>query len=209
MSLRYANITLTPGMQTNYAFKVFDDTGVPIDLTGYTFRWEFFDKEGRLTVLKTSAVSTGLGLVTMQLAANDGAALTESLYKYRLILISPLGGGTLAYSGYLKIGDPAYDPDSSPTTNVVVFPDGTIYPLGPITLAPNTWYAIASFFRILVTGEATIGMDGRDISGDITGNLAILQTSGPDPVVWNPAMGSNTAFRVNVISGGATLQYLP
>lgn len=113
------------------------------------------------------------------------------------------------YTGYLKVDAVPYDPGSIPGSNIVTLPDGTVYPLSAITLAPNVWYAAASFFRLVVTGISTIGMDARDIHGNITGNIDIFQSSTMDPITWNPPLNGNTAFRINVVSGGAVIQYLP
>jgi len=198
-----------PGVRTSFSFPLKDDTGLPLDLTGATYRLEFFDSMARLVVLKTTPLTAVNGVVTFELSPEDGVVLRETLYRYRLVLTSSGGVMNLVYSGFMKTDPVPYNSTGLPSSNQITFPDGTIYPLSSIILLPNTWYAIASFFRLIVTGVSTIGMDARDINGDITGNIAIFQTTLPDPVLWNPNLAGNTAFRINVVQGGAVVQYLP
>lgn len=209
MTQKYLNLVLVPGVRTSFSFPLKDDTGLPLDLTGATYRLEFFDSMARLVVLKTTPLTAVNGVVTFELSPEDGVVLRETLYRYRLVLTSSGGVMNLVYSGFMKTDPVPYNSTGLPSSNQITFPDGTIYPLSSIILLPNTWYAIASFFRLIVTGVSTIGMDARDINGDITGNIAIFQTTLPDPVLWNPNLAGNTAFRINVVQGGAVVQYLP
>lgn len=209
MTQKYLNLVLVPGIKTDFSFVLKDDTGLPIDLTGATYRLEFFDSMARLVVLKTTPLNASTGLVTFELSPEDGVAFREALYRYRLVLTSSGGVVNLVYSGFMKTDPVPYDSTGLPSSNQITFPDGTIYPLSAIVLLPNTWYAVASFFRLIVTGASTIGMDARDIHGNLIGNIDIFQTDLPDPVVWNPNLSGNTAFRINVVQGGAVIQYLP
>jgi len=206
---KYLNLVLVPGIKTSFSFTLKDETGLLLDLTGATYRLEFFDSMARLVVLKTVPLTAVNGVVTFEITAEDGVALREALYRYRLVMTSSGGVVNLVYSGFMKTDPIPFDSTGLPSSNQITFPDGTIYPLSSIILQPNTWYAIASFFRLIVTGVSTIGMDARDIHGNITGNIDIFQTTLPDPVVWNPNLSGNTAFRINVVQGGATIQYLP
>lgn len=198
-----------PGIKTDFSFTLKDDTGLLLDLTGATYRLEFFDSMARLVVLKTVPLTAVNGVVTFELSPEDGVVFKEALYRYRLVLTSSGGVVNLVYSGFMKTDPIPFDSTGLPSSNQITFPDGTIYPLSSIILQPNTWYAIASFFRLIVTGVSTIGMDARDIHGNITGNIDIFQTTLPDPVIWNPNLSGNTAFRINVVQGGAIIQYLP
>ncbi len=209
MTQKYLNLVLVPGIKTSFSFVLKDDTGLPLDLTGATYRLEFLDSMARLVVLKTTPLGASNGVVTFEVTAEDGVALREALYRYRLVMTSSGGVVNLVYSGFMKTDPIPFDSTGLPSSNQITFPDGTIYPLSSIILQPNTWYAIASFFRLIVTGASTIGMDARDVHGNITGNIDIFQTTLPDPVVWNPNLSGNTAFRINVVQGGATIQYLP
>lgn len=209
MTQKYLNLVLVPGIKTSFSFTLRDETGLLLDLTGASYRLEFLDSMARLVVLKTTPLSASNGVVTFEVTAEDGVVLRETLYRYRLVMTSAGGVVNLVYSGFMKTDPVPFNSTGLPSSNQITFPDGTIYPLSSIILQPNTWYAIASFFRLIVTGVSTIGMDARDINGDITGNIAIFQTTLPDPVVWNPDLSGNTAFRINVVQGGAVVQYLP
>lgn len=209
MSIKYDNISITAGVPAVLAFVIRDQTGVPIDLTGYTYRFEMFDSQRQLKLVKTVPTSSGVGSVTFQVTAADGLAFSDTLYSYRLILTPTSGLSTLYFEGYVSVNTPGYDPNTSPGGSTVTLPDGTLYPLAPVFLQPDTWYAVTSYYRVLVSGIVTVSLTTKDFQGNITGNAEIFQTTTLDPVLWNPAFGSGTAFKVNVVSGGATLQYLP
>jgi hypothetical protein len=209
MSLKYENISITAGVPATLGFIIRDRTGVPVDLTGYTYRFEMFDTQSQLKLVKTVPTSSGVGSVVFQITGNDGLAFLDNLYTYRLVLTPSSGGSELFFKGYVSVNSPGYDPNSTPGGATVTLPDGTLYPLAPLMLVNDTWYAVTSYYRVLVTGIVTIRLDTRDHLGNITGNVEIFQTSTMDPTEWHPNFGPDTAFRINVTSGGATIQYLP
>lgn len=90
----------------------------------------------------------------------------------------------------------------------IELPDGVLYPTTATTVEPGTWYAVAHFFRFVVTGHGTVSIDGKDLFGNLTGNLASCQSLDLD-VLWYPDMAASTSFRINVISGTPVVKYLP
>jgi hypothetical protein len=206
--LTYLNLETILGIDKVFSFDIVDDTGLPVDMTGYTFRFEVFDSNNFLKVAKTGPDSLSVGVVNFKVLAQDMANFIDSQYQYRLFLINTTGSTDIYYQGILNVDIPAYS-DSLVSPGSMVLPDGSIYVTAPLILQFGVWYATLNFYRLLVSGIGTMTVDARDITGNIYGNQDTYQSLVLDTIQWLPNLTGMNAFRINQILGTNVVQYLP
>lgn len=208
--LEYKNIELVPGVKQKITFDVRDDTSLKVDLTtGYTFKFEIFDKNNVLVISKITPVSHGVGNVIFQIDGADGLLLEKGQYTHRLIITDSDGLPVQYSKGLVTCDTPVYDALSEPGASVTTLPDGSLYATSTVTIIPNTWYAIATYFRFVVSGIGIIALDAKDNVGNIWGNLNLLQTVIDEDTMWQPDLTGKSAFRITQISGSNIVRYLP
>lgn len=208
--LNYKNLEVIPGMDKVFDFTIEDDNFIPIDLSnvGTAYKFEVFDTNNKL-VLTYINPTTGLGMISISMLAADTIGLTpRGIYRYRLTVIFQ-NSTNMYWEGLLNIAEPLFDISSTSANNITTLPDGTIYARAQLTVSYGTWYAIATYFRFLVSGNGALVIDGRDIHGTMWPNLSVITPNSVDVVEWVPDLTGMTAFRITSASGNCTVQYLP
>lgn len=204
--MEYKELALVKGIPVSFEFEALDETGIPYDLTSASVKFEVLNRSGKLVLTKTVS-----GSATVNLTVADTLKLSDGNYHYRLVLQSLPGpvpvkkiiGGTLVVDGT------TFDSALTEGNGQVILSSGSIYPTGPTVLVPGLWYAIASFFRFTVSGVGIVALDGRDLTGNITGNLSSYISNDTLEKVWHPNLGFNTEFRLNNIVAAPVVTYLP
>lgn len=208
--LEYQNIDLVPGVKKKITFDIRDETSLKIDLTtGFEFKFEIFDKNDTLLISKITPVSSGVGNVVFQIDGADGLLLEKGQYTYRLIITDSSGLPVQYAKGFITCDTPLFDPLSEPGASITILPDGSLYATSTVTIIPNTWYAIATYFRFVVSGVGIIALDGRDNVGNVWGNLNVMQTVIDEETQWQPSLSGMSAFRITQVSGTNIVKYLP
>lgn len=206
--MNYKNLETIPGLQRSFSFEIEDDDYVKINLENSSHKFEVFDKNDILVFSKLSSTNDGLGKIKITLSEEESYSLKEGIHRYRLIVITPGQDMKIFWSGFLHVNSPVFDLDSN-ADNVITLPNGILYPVSEITVQFETWYAIATYSRFLVTGIGVITVDGMDIHGTMWPNLSVYSSNVIDETQWNPSLSSMTAFRVNLVSGSCSVRYLP
>lgn len=202
----YKNLELAAGVSESFTFIVEDETGLPVNLTGYTSRFELTSETGLTILVKTPTATSAEGKLVVTLTGLESSAFMDARYSYRLV--TTLGSvNDIAFEGSLTVQGPTSG--TPPAGSLITLSDGTVYATTAVAITPGTWYAIATFFRIAVSGTGWLSIDGRDLRGDITGNVATFMAGMGSNVAWYPDLTGYTAFRINVLSGAPTATYLP
>lgn len=210
----YKNIETLTGLNTVISFPIRDPyTDIPLSPTGRTFRTEIFSPSNVLKIVLSPMVT--LGKISFSILPGDISFLVStlpdsSLFPVRTIMKDTVSGvESLIHQGYLSCNLPIYNSESAPEQNQTTLPDGTIYPLSETTIVQNTWYALHSSFRFMISGIGSLTLDARDLTGNIYGNKAVFQSLLIDPVLWGPDLIGMNAFRFHQVSGSNTITYLP
>lgn len=204
--MEHKELNLVKGIPVSFEFEALDETGLPYDLDSTNTKFEVRTSYGKLVLTKLVEEST-----TINLSAADTLKLGEGNHSYRLVLQTLPNSVPYKelFRGVIAVEGPIYDSLATENNNVQILSNGTIYPTTAITLEPGVWYAVASFFRFTVAGQGIVSLDGRDIHGNITGNLASFVSADSTERNWYPNMGSNPEFRLNNIVSSPTVRYLP
>lgn len=204
--MEYRNLDLFLGIPVSFKFDAKDETGLPISLSGTTLKFEVYDASNLFVFTKSATNSD-----TVDLTTGDTSSLKEDRYSYRAVLTNTSSTLPIAElnQGFIYANGPVFATASTPNNNVVTLPDGAIYPLGPITIVFDSWYAPASFFRFIASGTGAATMDGKKIDGSITGNISTMVVTGSSGTLWIPDLTGYTEFRIHSVSSGISIQYLP
>jgi hypothetical protein len=187
------------------SFELLDETDLPLNLTGYTFMLSIEDSEGNVKFRKELPESAVDGLVTFLVTAQDLGKLYSNQYEYYLQVNPSVGNSFIAFSGLLT----AVGTGPSSSQSSLILPDGTIYLTSPTLLSFNTWYATTSLFRLQVSGSGVMTVDGRDLTGNILGNMDTYQSLVMDTNLWRPQVFSSNAFRLKQVLGNNLVTFLP
>lgn len=220
----YKDRNIVQGLPCNLAFEIRDHTLVPVDLSGKTLAIQVFDSTQMPVVSKTFSSTSTTGRAMVPLSSAETSVLPTGNSYYRILMGTSTSDLEIVYKGYLTSDTPDWGVTTSTGlgsggtggltgngANVTVLPDGTLYPLGPITLQENTWYAFGSFYHFTVSGEGSFTMDCKDLAGGLYGNWATYAGASVDPVDWRPELAGKTSFRINYVTGASNLvvKYLP
>lgn len=115
--MKYQNLNYTLGYPPLYEFEVRSDAGVPLNLTGYEFRFEAFDATGTRIFLETVPSSTQSNKVYFSISDVKGAAFLAGNYSYRLVIVNTLGQTKQIYKGFITVDLPV-EQDPPPTTSI-------------------------------------------------------------------------------------------
>ena len=207
--MQYKNLEITAGLENKFVFDILDDSGLKINLTGYTFKFEILDDADKLIISVTTPSATSLGSATITIANVDSFLLKGPLYQYRFVLISPTNSAKIFYRGFVAVGPVVFNPNQDPTSDVITLPDGTIYATTATTIVPDVWYALSAYMRFLVSGIGVLVIDGRDLRGTVFGNLSVFESNGFEETRWMPPTDGMTAFRIKQVVGTNIIRYLP
>lgn len=208
--MEYKNFDIQPGTTAKLRFDVLDANGLKVDLSSGATKFEVFDNNGIMVFSKVNTTTPELGVSEISLDTNDTKVFKDSIYDYRLILVKGQDTTTI-YNGFLATaGDvPIFDFSSTAAGNSITLPDGTIYANSAVVLIPDTWYAISSSFRFLVSGICVLVIDGKDLHGTVWYNRSVYSSNVLNETRWIPDLEGMTAFRIKVASGSCTIRYLP
>jgi hypothetical protein len=207
--MQYKNLDITPGLPAVLSFELLDDNFVKIDPTGYTFKLDILDKNRKIILSKSADNVIGLGNVTFICNSLETAKIEGPVSAYSLVVIASNSFGRLAYTGFLASRPGVFDVNDVGTGSTIILPDGSLYPTGRVTVQYDSWYAIATFFRFLVSGTGTLVIDGRDLRGITFPNMSVFIANTPTAERWIPNLHGMTAFRIKQVSGLTSTEYLP
>lgn len=207
--MQYKNLDITPGLPVIFHFELLDINGVKLNLNGYTFKLDILNSNKEIILSKVTPDVVSLGLASFGLNAVETSKIKGPVSTYSLVVTSSASFGTLSYKGFLASQPGVFNANDFGTGVSTVLPDGSIYATGPITVAYDSWYAIATYFRFMVTGVGVLVADGRDIRGTVYPNLSVYSSTSPTEERWIPDFSGMTAFRVKKVSGSVTTRYLP
>lgn len=206
---QYKNFDLTPGIGSQLVFDVADETGLPLDTTGFEGRIEVLNNDNSLRyVVAPGKFSPGLGKITATLGEGDTRLIGPGLLRYRLVLKNTSLVSSIVATGFFNVAEVPYD-STGTATGTIVLPGGSIYVGAPITLVLGAWYEISSYYRFLVSGTGILTLDLRNNVGTVTIRSENFTNITDDTVEWVPFMGPNTSFRINSLSGSCTVKFLP
>lgn len=209
MALTYKNLEITPGISTLLSFDILDDNFLKVDLTGSVCKLEIFDSHEKIIFSSPSPNLVSLGLINFHISDIQSRVLKHGLYNYRLVTVNSGSISRIYYKGFVSVSTPEFNVNDNAENNIITLPDGSIYANSAITLVPDSWYALSSVFRFLVSGVGTFTMDGRDLHGIVWRNMGVYNSTSLDDTRWIPELSGMTAFRVKLVAGNATVRYLP
>lgn len=204
----FKNIDITPGIEADLSFEIRDEDGLLLNLSSSTFRLEVYDTFNTLILLITSPVSSINGNVKFLLSKLETRTLTLPSYNYRLVITNSQSISKIHYQGFISCSEPVFDSLSGPVSTEVL-PNGVLYPTAAITITPDVWYAITSFYRFMITGIGVLVIDGMDLRGTVFLNRGVFLPTDGQPTQWIPELENMTAFRINLVSGNPQIRYLP
>lgn len=203
----YKNLELVKGMDSSFSFELKDDTYLNIDLVGYTFRLEVYDFDGVFKLIITDPTFGPTGVVTFSISAGESGILSSPQYGYRLVVISPTSSYEVMATGMLTVAKPPFSETS--LNNSIVLPNGTVYVTAPTSIQKDIWYATTDMFRLVITGVGVMTVDGKNLAGNVFGNLDTYQSLVLDQNVWRPNLTGMNAFRLKQVAGNNAVQFLP
>lgn len=203
----YKNLEIVKGMDSSFTFNLKDETFLDLDTTGYTFRLEIYDFDGTFKVIITDPIFGATGEVHFLMSAGQTSVFSNPQYGYRLIGFSPQGIYEVLATGMLTIALPPFSDTS--LNNVTALPNGTLYITAPTDLQKNVWYATTDMYRLVVTGIGVMTVDGKNLAGNVFGNLDTYQSIVMDENVWRPNLVGMNAFRLKQVAGNNLVRFLP
>lgn len=205
----YLNFDVTPGITKKLFFEVLDDTGRKKDLTGYNLVLQVFDKRQEIMFTNTVFQIGIKGVASAILSGEQTLIFEEGYYKYRLVATDPQGNTEVLYKGFVAASPPNYLEGQTALGTSITLPNGVIYPTSALVIAGETWYAISSVYRFLVSGSAVMVLDGMDIRGTVFPNVSVFINQAISEISWVPDLSGLTAFRIKIINGSPVIRYLP
>lgn len=203
----YSNLEVIKGLDKTFSFTAKDDTGLDIVLTGFSFRFEIYDSDGVFKIVKTLPESIEDGLITFKISAGESNQLSSTQYEYRVLIYSDTFNPTILHTGIVTASSPKFSATLSPSNTTLS--NGTIYITSPTILQKNTWYATTSMYHLIVNGIGTMTIDGRNLAGDVFGNLDTYQSLILNENQWQPNLTGMTAFRLKQVAGNNQVTFLP
>lgn len=209
MAILYKNFDSVPGIPLSLEFTLMDDTFLKIDPTGFSFKLEVLNTDLSLRYVSTTDFVTSLGAVKRLLTEDETMGIGSGLFQYRLVMKDATTLNVLVFKGFLNCSEPEFIEGADPSSNMVVLPDGSIYIAKPTTLTPGFWYAISSYYRLVVSGVGTLALDLKNNVGAVV--IADQRFGNPtdEDAEWVPYFGQNTSFRITVLAGNPVVKYLP
>lgn len=207
--LDFKNFNLVPGIPSKIEFDLIEDTFIHTDVSLYTFKLEVLNQDLTLRFTSTEYTIISLGKIQFLLLESDTLSIGTGLFQYRLIAKDTSGFPNLSFKGFFEVDEPFYVESGTPTSGNTILPDGSIYLGSATTLVPNTWYAISSYYRLIITGIGRVVLDLRNNIGTTFIAVEVFNNETSDPIQWIPDMGQNSSFRISTVFGTPSAKYLP
>lgn len=145
--MKYKNLEYTPGYLPLYGFEIRSDSEVPLNLTGYQFRFEAFDDAGTRIFLEGTPTNVDGHTVYFTITEQKGAVFQKGNYNYRLVIVNTLGQTRQVYKGFITVDNPAQQ--EPPPSTVLVAADISDFQEAAIA-------AVDDYVQGLLTDVATI-----------------------------------------------------